>query len=227
MDNPAFLYLTGVGGQAPMLIAQARGKLPLLWQILLAGGAPAAGSDPASPVIDAVAAPAPIAATHGNDAPRLTSNADAALLRLRCVVDFIASHPALRTRPSLGWAFDGALASLREAVAAQPGRSFSVGLEALSWISDATPATFIEECRADCNARWRMLAEAISARDHMALSRALYLDDPDDWRYWADSFGFSTLADPYFHGHITQPDAPHPLAPLPRRSSWWRWFNAD
>jgi len=211
MDKHSFLYLTGARDQRPQLIAEARHSLPLLWQILLAGGAPASVS-----ISDADAATAPC----------LESSADTALLRLRCVVDFMAGHAALRTRPALGWAFDGALASLREAVAAQPGRSFSVALDALSWISDASPAAFIEECRADCNARWRLLAEAIEARDHMALSRALYLDDPDDWRYWAYRFGFSTLTDPYFSGHVTPPDAPHPKAPLPRRSSWWRWFNA-
>lgn len=215
MDKHSFLYLTGAKGERPQLIAEARHSLPLLWQILLAGGAPASVS-----MADANA-DADAAAT-----PCLESSADTALLRLRCVVDFMAAHPALRTRPSLGWAFDGALASLRDAVAAQPGRSFSVALDALSWISDAPPAAFIEECRADCNARWRLLAEAIESRDHMALSRALYLDDPDDWRYWAYRFGFSTLTDPYFSGHVTPPDAPHPKAPLPRRSSWWRWFNA-
>lgn len=215
MDKHSFLYLTGAKGQAQQLIAEARHSLPLLWQILLAGGAPVAAS-----------ASVENANVDADAVPCLESSADTALLRLRCVVDFMAGHPALRTRPSLGWAFDGALASLREAVAAQPGRCFSVGLDALSWISDAPPAAFIEECRADCNARWRLLAEAIESRDHMALSRALYLDDPDDWRYWAYRFGFSTLADPYFSGHVTPPDAPHPRAPLPRRSSWWRWFNA-
>jgi len=215
MDKHSFLYLTGAKGERPQLIAEARHSLPLLWQILLAGGAPASVSMADANADADAAAP-----------PCLESSADTALLRLRCVVDFMAAHPALRTRPSLGWAFDGALASLRDAVAAQPGRSFSVALDALSWISDAPPAAFIEECRADCNARWRLLAEAIESRDHMALSRALYLDDPDDWRYWAYRFGFSTLTDPYFSGHVTPPDAPHPKAPLPRRSSWWRWFNA-
>ena len=221
MAKHSFLYLTVARDQSPQLIAEARHSLPLLWQILLAGGAPVSASVSVEN--------ANVDASAGIDAgavPCLESSADTALLRLRCVVDFMAGHPALRTRPSLGWAFDGALASLREAVAAQPGRSFSVALDALSWISDAPPADFIEECRADCNARWRLLAEAIEARDHMALSRALYLDDPDDWRYWAYRFGFSTLADPYFSGHVTPPDAPHPQAPLPRRSSWWRWFNA-
>lgn len=213
MDKHSFLYLADARDQTPQLIAEARGGLPLLWQILLAGGAPASAS-------------VSLATADAAAAPSLASSADSALLRLRCVVDFMASHPALRTRSALGWAFDGALASLRHAVAAQPERRFSVGLDALSWISDATPAAFIEECRADCNARWRMLAEAIEARDHMALSRALYLDDPDDWPYWAYRFGFSTLSDPYFSGHVTPPDAPHPLAPLPRRNSWWRWFNA-
>ena len=223
MDKHSFLYLTGAKDQQPQLIAEARHSLPLLWQILLAGGAPVSAS---ASVKNAGVNAHANADIDAGAVPRLESSADTALLRLRCVVDFMASHPALRTRPALGWAFDGALVSLREAVAAQPGRCFSVALDALSWISDAPPAAFIEECRADCNARWRMLAEAIESRDHMALSRALYLDDPDDWRYWAYRFGFSTLADPYFSGHVTPPDVPHPRAPLPRRSSWWRWFNA-
>lgn len=206
-DRHARLYLTGAA--APDLIAQAGRNLPLLWQILLAGGAPASTAD----------------AEHPSGTPCLASNADAALLRLRCVVDFMASHPAVRARPALGWAFDGVLASLRGAVAAQPGRCFSATLDALTSISDAAPAAFVEECRADCNARWRSIAEAIDARDHVALSRALYLDDPDDWRYWAAIFGFGTLSDRYFSGLHKPPEAPHPLAPLPRRSNGWRWFS--
>jgi hypothetical protein len=213
MDKHSFLYLTRAGRQAPDLIAEARGNLPLLWQILLAGGAPAPADDAGQITDEAF--------------PGLTSDADAALLRLRCVVDFMASHPALRTRPALGWAFDGALASLRDALAAQPGRSFSARLDALSWMSDASPTAFIEECRADCNKRWRLVAGAIEARDHVALSRALYLDDPDDWHYWGTSFGFASLSDPYFRGHDTPPDVAHPRAPLPRRNAWWRWFNAS
>jgi hypothetical protein len=204
MDRHSVLYLSGVGSQPSRQVAAADGNLPLLWQILLAGGAPASPLDRSS--------------------PRLVINADAALLRLRCVVDFMARHPAVLARPALGWVFDGALASLREPLGGKPARYFSAELNALSWISDSAPAHFIDECRADCNARWRMVAEAIGARDHVALSRALYLTDPDDWCYWGATFGFGTLADPYFNGRSRWPDAPHPLAPTPRRSSWWRWF---
>ena len=205
MDKRSVLFLSGVGTQPSDRLAEAHGNLPLLWQILLAGGAPASAL--------------------AGGSPRLVSDADAALLRLRCVVDFMARHPAVLARPPLGWAFDGVLASLRDRLAGKPGRYFTAELDALSWMSDSAPAGFIDECRADCNARWRIIAEAIAARDHLALSRALYLDDPDDWRYWGATFGFATLADPYFNRLRALPDAPHPLAPRPRRSSWWRWFT--
>jgi hypothetical protein len=204
MSKRSVLYLSGLGDQPSDRIADAQGNLPLLWQILLAGGAPASAL--------------------AGGSPRLVNDADAALLRLRCVVDVMARHPAVLAQPALGWAFDGALATLRHALAGQRGRYFSAELDALSWISDSAPAHFIDECRADCNARWRIIAEAIGARDLVALSRALYLDDPDDWRYWGATFGFGTLSDPYFAPLDKPPIAPHPLAPTPRRSKWWRWF---
>ena len=205
MVKRSVLYLTGVGIQPAAPIADAQGNLPLLWQILLAGGAPAS-------------------ALAGGP-PRLVSDADAALLRLRCVVDFMARHPAVLARPALAWVFDGALAALRDRVAGGRGRYFAAELDALSWMSDSAPAHFIDECRTDCNARWRIIAEAIAARDQPALGRALHLDDPDDWHYWGATFGFGTLADPYFRGRDRLPDVPHPLAPTPRRTAWWRWFT--
>jgi TPR repeat protein len=206
MGNRSWLYLQSASGDddatRTVEIAEANNNLPVLWQILLADGS---DDEPIS-----------MQRVFGDAGTRnLSSEAPAALQRIRQLADFVVGHPLLHKQPHLSLQFEALLQHLARQidlathVGAAPPR-FSANLDELSWLEttgeDAELDGFIERCRRTCNECWLALQACILAGNYPGLDAALKIESFDEWRDWAWQFGFGGLSHSYFSMQNTPRD---------------------
>ncbi len=198
MGNRSYLYLVSGEPDNPLSreIAEANNNFPVLWQILLAAGHADFANDHQR-----------VFANAGTD--NLASEARAAVARVNVLAAAIDRHPLLHRLPELSTQFAALRSLFEQWLGDSEGLRFSANLDELSWLDDSTPEAFIEQCRQECNERWRVVRAAIDSGDFAALDSALLLDEYGgsfgDWNTWAWSFGFSGLHHPYFSQHDEEP----------------------
>ncbi|WP_431819920.1 PoNe immunity protein domain-containing protein [Burkholderia sp. F1] len=182
MGNRAWLYIQG--GARSAQVAESNNHFPILWRILLAAGASGTAITDQRVFGDA---------GTGN----LTSDAGAALERLRTLAAFLSRHSRRGEEPWLARQLDGAVQYLGEQVARLTGADacprFSANLDELSWLSDADD--FIATSRDACNTTWRQVQEYMAQGSAHGVRKALHIDRPADW-VWG--FGFGGLSHAYF-----------------------------
>jgi TPR repeat protein len=194
MGNRSYLYITNASGESCEQIAEANNNFPVLWQILLAGGDPAAAIDHQRVFGD-------------NQTDNLAVDAKAAFERVKHLAACMREHPLLHKLPALEQQFEGLEMHLAGLIDEnQDGEEgaplFSANLDELSWLEDVSSEEFIRKTRAECDERWAQVRTAIDGRDFPALDEALGVNEYGasfgDWNNWAWGFGFSGISHPYF-----------------------------
>ncbi|RPE75780.1 SEL1-like repeat protein [Vulcaniibacterium tengchongense] len=198
MGNRAYLYLCTAeeaeNGRGRSF-AEANNVLPTLWRVLLAGGA--AGTPIAHQRVFGDAGTA-----------NLVAPAAPAKDRIAAIRDFVERHPRLPLNPALPGQLRALEAYLRQECAAvadgddAAALHFSADLDELAWL-DPEPRAFVERCRADCDALWQRLQDAMRHGDADGFDAALELHADGnrgfgDWSAWAWTFGLGGLDHPYF-----------------------------
>lgn len=199
MGNRAYLYLS-TAEEAELgdgrSFAEANNILPTLWQVLLAGGKPGAAIVEQRVFGDAGTA-------------NLVAPAAPARERIAAIRAFAERHPHLSQCPQIPLQLQALDAYLQQECAEvadgddDAALFFSANLDELAWL-DPEPDTFIERCRADCDALWQRLQQAMDDGDARAFDDALELDADGnigfgDWDAWAWTFGLGGLDHPYFY----------------------------
>jgi len=196
MGNRSWLYLEHRSPDADdeasaTGIAEANNNFPILWQILLADGAAGEAIDHQRVFGDA-----------GSD--NLTSDAHAALARIRQLHSFVERHPMLHTLPQIALQFEALALHLAALIDEAPGDTpprLSANLDELSWLDGESEGEgFIERCRRECNERWAEVRRCIDGGNHPGADAALGIKRFADWQAWAWRFGFGGISHPYFHG---------------------------
>src|SRR5574343_232946 len=169
MGNRSFLYVLSSSGERCEEFAEANNNFPILWQILLADGEPGEAIEHQR-------------VFGNNDTDNLVADADAALARVKTLAACVREHPMLPRLPEIAQQFEGLetlLGQLIDSHRDAPGGApkFSANLDELSWMDDDTPGQFIDQCRAECDARWARVSAAIYAGDFPALDEALGLNE--------------------------------------------------
>ncbi len=173
-------------------VGAANNNFPVLWQILLADGAPGAAIDHQRVFGDA-------------GTRNLTSDAHAALGRIRRMQAFVAQHPMLHALPQIALQFDALvlhLAALIDDAPAGTRARFSANLDELSWMDgDTQQEGFMERSRHQCNTQWADVQRCIGSGNHPGFDAELGLKRFADWEGWAWQFGLGGISHPYFNGY--------------------------
>lgn len=198
MGNRSYLYLTGQqdGDDTNREICEANNNLPQLWHILLAQGGTAAAITDQRVFGDA-----------GTD--NIAADAAAGLSRLQTLSAALERHPLIEQLPDLPRHLRAVQAFLRGVVKefdATPAPTISANLDEYSWFYDLTPEDFTRQMRAEFDATWAAIENAIARDDHLALERALGFEDDNftDWSHWCWSFGIGGFA--YYHRYFLHCD---------------------
>lgn len=195
MGNRSWLYLRG--GTPPhdgiVEIAEANNHFPTLWKVMLAGGESGAPIDHQRVFGDA-------------GTSNLVADARPAIARLKSMAAFAARHPLAARHPAVVRQFAGAAHWLEETVALardEPGDviQLSANLDELSWFDGGSrDGQFIAEMRAECDACWAAVQQALQDGSATRFDAALGLRRWDDRDLWAWDFGFGSLDHAYFDG---------------------------